>query len=69
MSLKPHNEFEVFKAAVLKSYRAAIRLKHSLAADAEIAETLPAVEQAILTAYANGEPIAISPAQAFGENL
>jgi len=69
MAMKPFDEFEVYRAGALKSYRAAIRLKHSLAADAEIAQKLPQVEAAIDLAYNSGEAIAINPASAFGELL
>lgn len=69
MALRPYNEFEVARARALKAYRSAIRLKHSLAADEEIARTLPDVEAAINLALTTGEPIAISPAVAFEENV
>ncbi len=66
---KPYNEFEVYRAAALKAYRSAIRLKHSLAADAELAQVLPVVEAAIDLAMIAGEPLAIDPAQAFRDTL
>lgn len=49
-------EIEVQKAAILKAVRAEIRLRHSIAADAEIAETLPEVEERINTAIEEGKP-------------
>lgn len=67
--MKPYDEFEVKRAQALKAYRTAIRLKHSLRADEEIARTLPAVEAEIDAALLAGEPIAIGPVEAFEENL
>jgi hypothetical protein len=58
-------EIERQKAAVMKAARAAIRLKHSLAADAEIAETLPDLEESINLALAEGKPFEIEPGQVF----
>lgn len=69
MALKPFNEHEVYRASVLKAYRSAIRLKHSLRADAEIAETLPGIEAAIDLALNTGEPLAIDVATAFEAHL
>lgn len=69
MASKPFDEFEVKRAQMLKAYRSAIRLKHSLAADAEIAETLPRVEAEIDKALLTGEPLAITPANAFEEHV
>lgn len=69
MTTKPFDEFEVAKAAMLKAYRAAIRLKHSLAADAEIAETLPEIERQITEALNAGSPLALDPSEAFKVTL
>lgn len=54
-------DIEIQKTAVLKAVRAAIRLKHSLAADREIAETLPQIEEDINTALAEGRPLELEP--------
>lgn len=69
MAVKQFDEFEVFRARVLKAYRAAIRLKHSLAADEEIARRLPQVQADIDTALLGGAEISVDPASAFGEVL
>lgn len=69
MGVKPFNEFEVKRAAALKAFRSAIRLKHSIAADAEIARVLPEVEEAIDTALHTGEPIALDASTAFREHV
>lgn len=53
-------EIEQQKAAVLKAFRTAIRLKHSLAADKEINERLPQVEADIDTALAEGRPLELT---------
>jgi hypothetical protein len=66
---KPFNEFEVQRAAALKAYRTAIRLKHSLAADAEIAETLPEVEREIDEALNQGSALMLDPSEIFGDSL
>lgn len=55
---------EIRKAAILKAYRSAIRLKHSLEADAEINETLPEIEDRI-NALSGGEVLALNPGEAF----
>lgn len=69
MAVRPFNEFEVQRAAILKTWRAAIRLKHSLQADAEIAAKLPLIEERINDALLNGVAVELDAAQAFGENL
>jgi hypothetical protein len=66
---KPFDIFEVRRAQALKAWRSAIRLKHSLAADEEIARTLPEVEKAINTALHTGEPLALDVSTAFKENV
>jgi hypothetical protein len=58
-------ELEGQKADMLKAFRSAIRLKHSLRADAEIREMLPEVERTIDAALAAGEPLVLNPAIAF----
>lgn len=65
--MRQRTELEVQKEAMLKAFRAAIRLKHALAADAEINERLPEVERRIDAALAAGKPLALSPAEAFDE--
>lgn len=51
---KPYDDITVQRAEILKTYRTMIRLKHSLAADREISETLPEIEAEINTALAEG---------------
>lgn len=63
--MKQLSDFEIKKAAALKTYRWAIRHKHSLAADAEIYATLPAVEQRIDEALALGTPLELNPGEIF----
>jgi hypothetical protein len=53
------------KTAVLKAARAAIRLKHTLAADEEIAEKLPELEEAMNLALAEGKPFEIEPGEVY----
>jgi len=48
------------KAAILKTVRTAIRLKHSIAADQEIATTLPDLEKEIDRAVALEEVFDVS---------
>lgn len=69
MAVRQYDEFEVRRAQALKAWRSAIRLKHSLKADDEIAQTLPQVEAAINVALLTGEPLAIDAATAFRENV
>ena len=57
--MRPFDELTVRKAQILKAKRAAIRLKHSLAADEEIARELPALEERINEALLNGETLEI----------
>lgn len=54
-------EVEIDKAALLKAARFTIRLKHSLAADAEIAKVLPQLEKQIDAALATGQPLSLTP--------
>ncbi len=61
---KPYNPLEVQRAAALKAWRAAIRLKYSLAADREIAETMPQIEEQLDAALLSGESLALEPAAA-----
>jgi hypothetical protein len=55
-------DLEVRKAAIIKAARMSIRLKHTLAADEEINEKLPALEQKIDTALQAGAGISMNPA-------
>lgn len=66
--MKVLTDLEIERAAVLKSVRAAIRLKHSLAADREIAERLPVVESEIDAALQAGLSYELNPAAVFDEN-
>lgn len=65
--MKVQTDLEIQLAAALKTYRAAIRLKHALAADEEIAKTLPEVETRIMSALQNGEPLELAPGKVFDE--
>lgn len=53
---------ELKKAAILKAARASIRLKHSLAADEEINDRLPELEDRIDAALQSGTGIVLNPA-------
>ena len=57
--MRPYDELSVRRAQLLKAKRAEIRLKHSLAADEEIARTLPVLEEEINAAILNGEALEI----------
>lgn len=59
--MKRLTPIEVRRAQMLKAARTAIRLKHSLAADAEIAEQLPEIEERIDRALATGEVLELTP--------
>jgi hypothetical protein len=54
--VKHKQEAEMVVAEALKKARAMIRLKHSLAADRECNEVLPALEAAIVKRLAAGKP-------------
>lgn len=69
MPVKAFDEFEVFRAKVLKAFRAGIRLKHSLAADEEIARRLPVVQKQIDQAMLSGRSMELDAASAFSEAL
>jgi len=56
---------EIKKSAMLKAARTAIRLKHALAADAEIAQALPEIEREIDEALAMGERVELNPGSVF----
>ena len=49
------DDIELRRAALLKAARSAVRLRHSLAADAELNERLPELERAFNTAVSNGD--------------
>jgi hypothetical protein len=53
--------------AILKTARAAIRLKHSLAADAEINKKLPELDAAISRALQDGKTYALDIASVINE--
>lgn len=59
MALRPYDELSVMRARILKAKRAEIRLKHSLAADEEIARVLPELDEQITAALQNGDPLEI----------
>jgi hypothetical protein len=58
-------DIERARAKALKTIRAAIRLKHSLAADEEIAKKLPEIEAAFDKAVNDGRPFELSPGSVF----
>lgn len=62
---KTKTNLEIQKAAILKAYRSAIRLKYSLVADEEIDRVLPEVEQRIDDAIQNGETVSFNPGEVF----
>lgn len=62
-------ELDIEKAAILKAYRAAIRLKYSMMADAEISRTLPVVEQQIEYARQSGDALQLDLAKVFSDNV
>ena len=49
------DDIELRRAALLKAARSAIRLKHSLAADAELNEVLPELESRFMQYVQRGE--------------
>lgn len=53
------------KAGMLKAYRSAVRLKHSLKADDEIRKGLPKLEASINAAIAYGQPFEYNPGSVF----
>ena len=63
MKAKADLDMEIAIAA--KAVRAAVRLKHSNAADREINEKLPEVVHAITVAAAKGEPFQLDIAALF----
>lgn len=58
--MKRTTELQQQKAAALKTLRSAIRLKHSLMADAELAKKLPDLEERIDLAWAAQTPLELS---------
>lgn len=67
--MNAQTDLQIEKAAMLKAYRSAIRLKHSLAADREISETLPDIEVKIDAALQSGQPLELNPGEAFHAHL
>ncbi len=61
-----YNEFEVQAAAIIKSARQAIRLRHSLAADDEIARVVPELRKRISSALLEGKALTVDVAREFG---
>jgi hypothetical protein len=60
------SELDRQKASILKAFRTAIRMKHSLRADEEIQRRLPEIEECIDKALATGEaPHELNPAEVF----
>lgn len=52
--MKEKDQIEMERASVLKAWRSMIRLKHALAADAEINTALPAAERVFNASVAQG---------------
>ena len=50
------------KADILKAVRAAVRLKHSLRADAELRKVMPEVEAQVDRAISDGRMLELNPA-------
>lgn len=67
--MKALTDLEIERTAMLKAYRSAIRLKHSIAADREISENLPEIEQRIDAALQSGHPLELNPGEAFNANF
>jgi hypothetical protein len=53
---------DIERKRIIKAARTAIRLKHSLAADAEMAQRLPAIEKQLEDALLKGKAVKISVA-------
>lgn len=51
----PKDDIELRRAALLKVARSAIRVKHAVAADAELNEVLPKLQRAFDAAVQRGE--------------
>lgn len=62
---KIQTQQDIDKAAIIKAYRTAIRTKHSLHADEEIARVIPEVEARIELALQNGEEVELNPGEVF----
>lgn len=62
-------DIDIQRAAMLKAARAAIRLKHALAADAEIAKRLPELESAIDYALQTGKAYELNVGEEFNANF
>ena len=65
--MKQLTPIEIQKAQILKAYRAAIRLKYSLKADAEIARRLPEIEKEIDRALASSDALELTPSDVWDE--
>lgn len=63
--MKELTDLEITKAAILKTWRAGIRLKHTIAADREISENLPMIERQLDYALLSGEPFELNPGEIF----
>jgi hypothetical protein len=65
--MKQLTSIEIEKAAMLKALRSAIRLKHSLLADAELAAKLPELEERINASLAGGRALELTVGSIFDE--
>ncbi len=63
--MKTKDPVELAIANALKSARMAIRLKHTLNADAEINATLPELEAAMYAQAVEGKPFSVDIAKLF----
>lgn len=66
--MRERDTLELQIADARKAIRTAVRLKHSLAADAEINQTLPQLEQEIMDAAVKGEPYMLDLSVVFQSN-
>lgn len=65
--MRMKTDLQLDKESCLKAFRTAIRLKHSLEADREIAQFLPLLEEKIDRAMAAGQPLELNPGSVFSE--
>ena len=56
----PKDDIELRRAALLKVARSAIRVKHAVAADAELNEVLPKLQRAFDQAVQNGRLLSVA---------
>lgn len=64
--MRKYTEAEMAKKAMIKTARAGVRVKHSIAADYELNDVLPDLEERIDAAILGGERLEISSANLYG---